>query len=252
MAAACETARDPAGRVADQTMPPAPRAAPSLRKGRWVFSRFVGVRVTGQRVPHNEAWEAGGCGTFGPDSCRPHSWRPSRTSLCRRLMGVAVTPNSDPGPRRPGAHAAPLPPCSKADPTVPPSAAGHSIPVPGPEALTFSSPARRHPLPLPCQGLPAGSHPPPRAGVRALPINPRRTLPCASALSVCSLVSSLCPDGIPGRAWAARGRVLFCNLPPTPASPTQWLCVGCSGRVRGAQNQPCRKEGFLEKATSYH
>lgn len=101
MAAACETARDPAGRVADQTMPPAPRAAPSLRKGRRVFSRFVGVRVTGQRVPHNEAWEAGGCGTFGPDSCRPHSWRPSRTSLCRRLMGVAVTPNSDPGPTPP-------------------------------------------------------------------------------------------------------------------------------------------------------
>lgn len=124
--------------------------------------------------------------------------------------------------------------------------------LPGPEALAFSSPAPRHPLPLPCQGLPAGSHPPPRAGVRALPINPRRTLPCASALSVCSLVPSLCPDGIPGRAWAARGRVLFCNLPPTPASPTQWLCVGCSGRVRGAQNQPCRKEGFLEEATSYH
>lgn len=161
MAAACETARDPAGRVADQTMPPAPRAAPSLRKGRRVFSRFVGVRVTGQCVPHNEAWEAGGCGTFGPDSCRPHSWRPSRTSLCRRLMGVAVTPNSDPGPRRPGAHAAPLPPCGKADQTVLPSASGHSIPAPWPRGPDLQFPCPPPPPAPPLPGPSCGKPPSP-------------------------------------------------------------------------------------------
>lgn len=53
--------------MADETTPPSPRAALSLQKGRWVFSRFVGVRVTAQLIPHSEAWEARGCGMFGPD-----------------------------------------------------------------------------------------------------------------------------------------------------------------------------------------
>lgn len=56
--------------------------------------------------------------------------------------GVTVTLNPDPGPRRPGPHAAPLPPCGKADQAGPPSAAGPRAPAPWPRGPDL-------PVPLP-------------------------------------------------------------------------------------------------------